>query len=43
MNHGKGELVEENPDIGLRKRNSQSEKMAFRHIDDKRVCCFLFS
>jgi hypothetical protein len=27
-NHGEGELVEENPEIGLRKRTSQSEKMA---------------
>jgi hypothetical protein len=28
MNHGEGELVEENPEIGSRKRTSQSEKMA---------------
>ena len=28
MNHGEGKLVEENPEIGLRKRTSQSEKMA---------------
>jgi hypothetical protein len=28
LNHGEGELVEENPEIGFRKRNSQSEKMA---------------
>jgi hypothetical protein len=28
MNHGEGDLVEENPEIGLRKRNSQSENMA---------------
>ena len=27
MNHGEGELVEENPAIGMRKINSQSEKM----------------
>jgi hypothetical protein len=25
MNHGEGELVEENPEIRLRKRNSQRE------------------
>ena len=28
MNRGEGELVEENPEIGLRNRTSQSEKMA---------------
>jgi hypothetical protein len=28
MNRGEGDLVEENPEIGSRKRNSQSEKMA---------------
>jgi hypothetical protein len=28
LNHGEGELVEENPEIVLRKRTSQSEKMA---------------
>jgi hypothetical protein len=28
MNHGEGELIEENPEIGLRKITSQSEKMA---------------
>jgi hypothetical protein len=28
LHHGEGELVEENPLIGLRKRTSQSEKMA---------------
>jgi hypothetical protein len=28
MNHGEGELVEENLEIGSRKRTSQSEKMA---------------
>jgi hypothetical protein len=28
LNHGEGELVEENPNIGLIKRTSQSEKMA---------------
>jgi hypothetical protein len=28
LNRGEGELVEENPLIGLRKRTSQSEKMA---------------
>jgi hypothetical protein len=28
MNHGEGELVEENPEIGSRKRTSKSEKMA---------------
>jgi hypothetical protein len=28
MNHGEGDLVEENPLIGLRKRTSQSDKMA---------------
>jgi hypothetical protein len=28
MNRGEGELVEENPEIGSRKRTSQSEKMA---------------
>jgi hypothetical protein len=28
MNHGEGEIFEENPEIGPRKRSSQSEKMA---------------
>jgi hypothetical protein len=28
LNHGEGELVEENPEIGPRKKTSQSEKMA---------------
>jgi hypothetical protein len=28
LNHGEGELVEENIEIGLRKRTSQSENMA---------------
>jgi hypothetical protein len=28
INRGEGKLVEENPKIGLRKRTSQSEKMA---------------
>jgi hypothetical protein len=28
LNHGEGDLVEENPEIGSRKRTSQSEKMA---------------
>jgi hypothetical protein len=28
LNHGDGDLVKENPKIGLIKRNSQSEKMA---------------
>ena len=28
LNHGEGEIVEENPQIGLRKRYSQSENMA---------------
>jgi hypothetical protein len=28
LNRGEGELVEENPEIGSRKRTSQSEKMA---------------
>ena len=28
LNRGEGKLVEENPEIGLRKRTSQSEKMA---------------
>jgi hypothetical protein len=28
INRGEGEIVEENPLIGLRKRTSQSEKMA---------------
>jgi hypothetical protein len=28
LNHGEGELVEENHEIGSRKRTSQSEKMA---------------
>ena len=28
LNRGEGELIEDNPDIGLRKRTSQSEKMA---------------
>jgi hypothetical protein len=28
LNHGEGELVEEDPEIGSRKRTSQSEKMA---------------
>ena len=27
QNHGEGEIVEENPEIGSRKRTSQSEKM----------------
>jgi hypothetical protein len=27
MNHGEGELVEENPEIGSRNRTSQSDKM----------------
>jgi hypothetical protein len=30
LNHGEGELVEDNPDIGLRKRTSQSEKIALK-------------
>jgi hypothetical protein len=28
LNRGEGKLVEENSEIGLRKKNSQSEKMA---------------
>ena len=28
MNHGEGNIFEENPKIGSRKRTSQSEKMA---------------
>jgi hypothetical protein len=28
LHHGEGELVDENPLIGLRKRTSQSKKMA---------------
>ena len=28
LNHGEGDLVEENPEIGSRKRTSQSENMA---------------
>jgi hypothetical protein len=28
MNRGEGDLVEKNPEIGKRKRTSQSEKMA---------------
>ena len=28
MNHGEGEIFEENPEIGPTKRSSQSEKMA---------------
>jgi hypothetical protein len=28
LNHGEGDLVEENPNIGSRKRTSQSENMA---------------
>ena len=27
LNHGEGELVEDNPEIGLRKRTYQSENM----------------
>jgi hypothetical protein len=30
LNCGEGNIVEENPLIGLRKRNSHSEKMASR-------------
>jgi hypothetical protein len=29
LNHGEGKLVEENPEIGSRKRTSQSEKRDF--------------
>ena len=38
-NHCESEIVEENPDIGSRKRTSQSEKMALEeglsHDEDK--------
>jgi hypothetical protein len=32
MNRGEGDLVEENVDIGSRKRNSQSDKMASEEV-----------
>jgi hypothetical protein len=32
MSHGEGDIVEENPLIGLRKRTSQSEKMTSEEI-----------
>jgi hypothetical protein len=39
MNHGEGDLVEENHNIGSRKRTSQSEKMASKegHSHEEKV------
>jgi hypothetical protein len=46
MNQGEGELVEENPEIGLRRWTSQSEKMASKEAlsqDEKDFQNTLFS
>jgi hypothetical protein len=32
LHHGEGDIVEENPFIGFRKRTSQSEKMASKGL-----------